>query len=94
MLGSFFGLVGQVFKWTFIVILILVGGHLVHWRGESVSDHVKSTLGVVEGLKQPAMQLADKAGELGRDLKVGAANSGAEKISAEERARLRKVFHN
>jgi len=94
MLGSFFGLIGQVFKWTVIVLLVLVGGHLVHWRGQSISNHVKSTLGIVEGLKEPAMQLADKAGEFSRELKVGAANSGAEKISAEERARLRKVFHN
>jgi hypothetical protein len=94
MLGSFFGLVGQVFKWTFIVLLILVGGHLVHWRGQSVSDHVRSTLGVVQGLMEPAIQLANKAGKLGRGLQVGVANPGAEKISAEERARLRKVFHN
>jgi hypothetical protein len=94
MLGSFFGLIGQVFKWTFIVLLILVGGHLVHWRGESVSDHVKSTLGVVEGLKKPASELAGKAGELSRELKLGSANPAVEKISAEERARLRKVFHN
>lgn len=94
MLGSFFGLIGQIFKWTFIVLLILVGGHLVHWRGESVSDHVKSTLGVVEGLKQPARQLAEKAGELGKEIQVGSTNPAVEKISAEERARLRKVFHN
>lgn len=94
MLGSFFGLVGQVIKWTFIVLLILVGGHMVHWRGESVSDHVRSMLGTLEGLKQPAKDLATKAGELSKDLKVGATTSGLEKISAEERARLRKVFHN
>ena len=94
MLGSFFGLIGRVFKWTFIVLLILVGGHLVHWRGESVSDHVKSTLGVVEGLKQPARQFAEKAQEFSKDIQVGSTNPAVEKISAEERARLRKVFHN
>ena len=94
MVGSFFGLVGQVFKWTFIVLLILVGGHLVHWRGQSVSEHVRTALGVMEGLKEPARELADRAGEFSKGLKVGAAKPGLEKISAEERARLRKVFHN
>ena len=58
---------------------------------------MKGALEVEEGLKRPATALVTRAGQLGQELKIGAVDGTQEKIekiSAEERTRLRKVFHN
>ena len=82
MLGTLFGFVMKVFKWTFFTLLVLVAGQLVHWRGHSVSDHVKNTLGVVEDWTQPARDIAeqtrDKVGDLSRQIHFGAKAEGSE----------------
>jgi hypothetical protein len=80
MFGHLFGFALNVLKWTFFTLLVLVAGQLVYWRGKTVSDQVKITLSHVENWNQPAAELTSQF----RD--------GAEKISAEERARLKKIF--
>lgn len=87
-------LVTTIVRWAFIVLFVLVAGHLVHWRGNSISDHVKTTLGMVEGLRQPALAFAGRAEELGSGMKNRSVARELEKISAEERARLEKVLHH
>ena len=98
MLGTLFSLVTHVFKWVFFTILVLIAGQLVHWRGRSVSDHVKGTLAAVDEWARPAKAIAERTRErvedLSKQIEVGTKAEETEKISAAERARLRKIFSN
>ncbi|MEN9724194.1 MAG: hypothetical protein RJB38_2180 [Pseudomonadota bacterium] len=98
MFAAIFCFFGKILKWTFLTILILICGQLVHWRDQTVSDHIKTAIHRVEYWSRPARQFAEGATEraqaLSQNIKADLSDSGAEKFSSEERARLRKVFHN
>ncbi|MBU6374411.1 MAG: hypothetical protein KGQ59_00285 [Bdellovibrionales bacterium] len=98
MIGSLLGFFLRVFKWTSFSAGILIAGQLVHWQGQPISEHVKRTLSLVEGWTVPAQSLAqqarEKADPYGRPMQLVPKKSQLEKISAAERAQLRKVFNN
>ena len=98
MIGSLLGFFLRVLKWTLLSAGILIAGQLVHWHGQPVSDHVKRTLDIVEGWTVPGQSLAqqarEKADSYGGRMQIIPKKSQLEKISAAERAQLRKVFNN
>jgi len=98
MIGALFGFLIKLFKWTSFTVLVLLAGQLVHWRGLSLSDHIKQTLSFIETWTGPAQTIAeqtrDKMDSFSKQIEFGAKKQESEKISAAERARLRKVIHN